>query len=96
MFCRPKRNEDDFTGKWSESSAASFVLDERSPQSHRVLTAAGARPSRHPSAPDHGFACNVGWVDPPKVCDVYEGQKAGGFDNSKPVANNAGRTDTEG
>jgi hypothetical protein len=40
--------------------------------------------------------CNLGWVDPPKVCDVYEGQKAGGFDNSNPVPNRNGRTDTEG
>lgn len=61
FFCRPKQNENDFTGKWN-----------------------------------HGYMCNVGWVDPPKVCDVYEGQKAGGFDNSKPVSNRNGRTDTEG
>jgi len=40
--------------------------------------------------------CNVGWVDPPIVCDDYEGQKAGTFDHSEPVANRAGRTDVEG
>ena len=45
---------------------------------------------------DYGFMCNVGWVDPPIVCDDYEGQKAGTFDHSEPVANRAGRTDVEG
>ena len=40
--------------------------------------------------------CNAPWANPPKTCDVYPGQKAGGFDNSRPVANRNGRTDTEG
>jgi len=45
---------------------------------------------------NYGLECNLAWVDPPKTCDVYEGQKAGGFDNTSPVANNSGRTDVEG
>jgi len=61
FFCEPKKNKNDFTGKW-----------------------------------DHGFMCNVGWVDPPIKCEEYEGQKAGGYVNDKPVANRAGRTDVEG
>lgn len=61
FFCEPKKNKDDFTGKWN-----------------------------------HGFMCNVGWVDPPIKCEDYEGQKAGGYVNDKPVANRAGRTDVEG
>mmetsp|Transcript_2464 Transcript_2464/g.5045 ORF Transcript_2464/g.5045 Transcript_2464/m.5045 type:complete len:183 (-) Transcript_2464:179-727(-) len=40
--------------------------------------------------------CNDAWADPPRTCDVYEGQKAGGFDNSEPVPNGSGRTDVEG
>ena len=40
--------------------------------------------------------CNLAWVDPPLTCDDYEGQKAGGFDNEKPVANRNDRTDVEG
>jgi len=61
FFCEPKKNKDDFTGKWN-----------------------------------HGFMCNVGWLDPPLKCEEYEGQKAGGYVNDKPVANRAGRTDVEG
>jgi len=45
---------------------------------------------------DHNYECNKSWADPPEYCDVYEGQDAGGFDNSEPVANGAGRTDVEG
>lgn len=61
LFCRPKKNEDDFTGKWN-----------------------------------YGKFCNLGWANPPQFCSDYEGQKAGGFENDKPVANRAGRTDVEG
>ena len=35
-------------------------------------------------------------IDPPETCDVYEGQKAGAFENDKPVTNKSGRTDVEG
>lgn len=45
---------------------------------------------------DYGKMCNLAWVDPPLTCDDYEGQKAGGFDNEKPVANRNDRTDVEG
>ena len=45
---------------------------------------------------DYGYSCNNPWADPPESCTVYEGQKAGRYDNSEPVANNAGRTDVEG
>ncbi|KAL3788529.1 hypothetical protein HJC23_006567 [Cyclotella cryptica] len=45
---------------------------------------------------DYQFECNNPWADPPTTCDVYEGQKAGQYDNSIPVANRAGRTDVEG
>ncbi|KAL3788522.1 hypothetical protein HJC23_006560 [Cyclotella cryptica] len=61
LFCRPKKDKNDFTGYWN-----------------------------------YGFACNVGWVDPPITCDDYEGQTAGRFENDEPVANNSGRTDVEG
>ena len=39
---------------------------------------------------------NKGWANPPETCDVYEGQKAGRYDQSEPYANAAGRTDVEG
>jgi hypothetical protein len=45
---------------------------------------------------NHGFFCNVPWVDPPITCDDYEGQKAGRFENDEPYANRNGRTDVEG
>jgi len=45
---------------------------------------------------DHTYACNDPWANPPRSCDVYEGQKAGRYDNSRAVANRNGRTDVEG
>jgi hypothetical protein len=45
---------------------------------------------------DYGYECNKGWANPPETCDVYEGQKAGKFDQSRPYASTAGRTDVEG
>ena len=45
---------------------------------------------------DYSKECNKPWADPPETCDVYEGQKAGGFDNSSPIPNSLGRTDVEG
>ena len=45
---------------------------------------------------DYGYNCNNPWADPPEYCEDYEGQKAGRYDNSEPVANVAGRTDVEG
>lgn len=45
---------------------------------------------------DYGRECNAPWATPPTTCDVYPGQKAGGFDNTIAVANRDGRSDTEG
>ena len=45
---------------------------------------------------DYGKECNRPWADPPSYCTDYEGQKAGGEDNSVQVANRNGRTDVEG
>ena len=45
---------------------------------------------------DHTYECNKSWATPPETCSVYEGQKAGQYDQSAPFANNAGRTDVEG
>lgn len=45
---------------------------------------------------DYSYECNMPWADPPELCSEYEGQKAGGFDNSEPWPNAAGRTDVEG
>ena len=45
---------------------------------------------------DHTYECNKSWANPPETCSVYEGQKAGQYDQSAPFANNAGRTDVEG
>ncbi|KAL7544587.1 hypothetical protein ACHAWF_012292 [Thalassiosira exigua] len=45
---------------------------------------------------DHLYECNKSWANPPETCDVYEGQKAGRYDQSRPYANTAGRTDVEG
>ncbi|KAL7464764.1 hypothetical protein ACHAXS_005100 [Conticribra weissflogii] len=45
---------------------------------------------------DYGYECNNPWADPPEYCADYEGQKAGRYDNTEPVANSAGRTDVEG
>jgi len=45
---------------------------------------------------DHSKECNKPWADPPEYCDDYDGQQAGGFDNSSPVMNSSGRTDVEG
>jgi len=45
---------------------------------------------------DYTFACDNKWADPPLTCDVYEGQRSGRYDNSKPVKNRNGRTDVEG
>ena len=45
---------------------------------------------------DHSYSCDRSWANPPESCDVYEDQKAGQFDHSKPYANTAGRTDVEG
>lgn len=45
---------------------------------------------------DHSYSCDKSWANPPETCDVYEGQKAGKYDNSTPYANTAGRTDVEG
>jgi hypothetical protein len=40
---------------------------------------------------DHTYECNKSWATPPETCSVYEGQKAGQYDQSAPFANNAGR-----
>ena len=45
---------------------------------------------------DFNKECNKPWADPPEYCTEYDGQLAGGIDNSAPVANAAGRTDVEG
>jgi len=45
---------------------------------------------------DYMYDCHNPWADPPVSCDVYEGQRAGRYDNSKPLANRNGRTDVEG
>lgn len=45
---------------------------------------------------DYGYGCNNPWAEPPEYCEDYEGQKAGRYDNSEPIANVAGRTDVEG
>lgn len=45
---------------------------------------------------DHNHWCNNPWNNPPESCDLYEGQKAGGFKNEEPVASRGGRTDVEG
>lgn len=45
---------------------------------------------------DYIKECNKPWAMPPEFCTVYPGQKAGGFDNSSPFPNSAGRTDVEG
>ena len=45
---------------------------------------------------DHSIDCNNAWVDPPLVCDDYEGQKGGNFNNESPSPNSSGRTDVEG
>ena len=45
---------------------------------------------------DYSYYCNNPWKTPPESCDLYEGQKAGRFDNTAAVANRAGRTDVEG
>ncbi|KAL7509036.1 hypothetical protein ACHAXN_008233 [Cyclotella atomus] len=45
---------------------------------------------------DYSHWCDNPWANPPEYCDVYEGQKAGGIDNTEAVANRAGRTDVEG
>ena len=45
---------------------------------------------------DYGYECNKGWANPPETCDVYEGQKAGQFDQSRPYASTGDRTDVEG
>ncbi|KAL7541020.1 hypothetical protein ACHAXR_010560, partial [Thalassiosira sp. AJA248-18] len=45
---------------------------------------------------DYNYWCNNPWADPPETCSVYEGQKAGRFDNDEPVPSRSGRTDVEG
>ena len=45
---------------------------------------------------DYTYHCDNVWADPPEYCTVYEGQKAGRYDNSEAVPNFAGRTDVEG
>ena len=45
---------------------------------------------------DYAFDCNNPWADPPLSCDVYKGQRAGRYDNAKPMPNRNGRTDVEG
>ncbi len=45
---------------------------------------------------DYSYECNQPWATPPSYCTDYEGQKAGHYDNSVAVSNNAGRNDVEG
>ena len=45
---------------------------------------------------DYQFDCNNPWADPPLTCNDYEGQRAGMYNNTIPVANSGGRTDVEG
>ena len=45
---------------------------------------------------DYNYWCNNPWSDPPETCDVYDGQKAGRFDNAEPVLSRGGRSDVEG
>jgi len=45
---------------------------------------------------DYTYNCDNPWADPPLTCSLYEGQRAGRYDNSAPVANRNGRTDVEG
>lgn len=45
---------------------------------------------------DYQYNCDDPWADPPLTCEIYEGQKAGKYNNSIPVENRNGRTDVEG
>jgi len=45
---------------------------------------------------DYTYGCHNPWAQPPVSCDIYEGQKAGRYDNSMPVPSRGGRTDVEG
>lgn len=45
---------------------------------------------------NYNCECNRPWANPPQLCTVYEGQKAGCEMNDEPVANGNGRTDVEG
>jgi hypothetical protein len=45
---------------------------------------------------DHLYKCNRPHEDPPEMCDVYEGQSAGRYDNSFPAGNRGSRSDLEG
>ena len=42
---------------------------------------------------DYQFNCDNPWASPPLTCDVYEGQRGGGYNNTVKVAS---RTDVEG
>jgi len=78
MFCGPK-TEYPFTGFWNynyeckcgNTCTLLAFLDEEYGSYVLLLLLPG----------------NKGWANPPESCDVYEGQKAGKFDDSTAYAN---------
>lgn len=99
LFCGPKEGKNDFTGGWGEyrrNITRCVIVLKYSVLLLSITLLMPALLVFCKSFTDYGFMCNVGWVDPPIVCDVYEGQSAGRFDNSEPVPNRNGRDDVEG
>lgn len=98
LFCRPKKHENDFTGKWGESF--DFFCSDGG-NSAGISSFWRIWHNWTQCCPtlfttDYGKECNQPWSDPPLVCTDYEGQVAGGYNDENPVANLAGRTDVEG
>ena len=105
MFCGPKTDEQPFSGIWDHSYECECTrrsIEAIVKFDSQAKVSSAFRSSMF-SLKSHLFFFftlltqgNKGWANPPETCDVYEGQKAGRYDQSKPYANAAGRTDVEG
>ena len=90
MFCGPKTSDQPHSGFWDHNYECECAL-----YSSNICNCYECWSS--------SYICfnlllpgNKSWANPPETCDVYEGQKAGRYDQSRPYANSAGRTDVEG
>ena len=91
MYCGPKTDEQPFTGFWDHLYECKSVIVECCLVSLLASTIA-----THilccllPSA--SSLPGNKSWANPPESCDIYEGQKAGRYDQSSAYASTGERS----
>ena len=95
LFCGPKTDEQPFSGFWDHlhECKSPFLFPCAFFRGKCLGILGCASPTlRLRIASSFGRAGNRPWANPPETCDVYEGQKAGRYDQSAPYANVGERT----